>query len=130
MTNLSTAEMLDKLGLDDVAVNQQGNHVGYDHKGNLLMWFKNEEKPGVKEGNEYNIYYPFFKKDRWTINHQFIGFEEAMDELEREKRTVIYFHDNGEEYRFHPGEAIPFAKLAEEDIRFSHLTKGRWKIEY
>lgn len=62
MKTLSTAEMLDALGLEDVAINQEGNHVGYSHKGDLLMWFKGEEKPGVAEGNRYEIHYPFLKK--------------------------------------------------------------------
>lgn len=65
---LTTGQMLDKLGLQDIAVNQDGYKVAYDRKGNLLMWGKHEEKPLDKEGNEFCIYLPWINKDRWEIN--------------------------------------------------------------
>jgi hypothetical protein len=67
MEKLTTGQMLDKLGLEDIATNQDGYSVGYDHKGNLLMWSKGEEKPETKDGNEFRIYNPWVKEDQWEI---------------------------------------------------------------
>ncbi|WP_442636534.1 hypothetical protein [Rossellomorea marisflavi] len=66
----STGEMLNKLGLEDEAENQKGYVVGYDHKGNLITWDKGENKPLIKEGNEFTLYYPWVNDDVWTITKQ------------------------------------------------------------
>jgi hypothetical protein len=68
--NLTTSQMLDRLDLNDIATNQDGYKVGYDHKGNLLMWEDGEEKPEIQEGNEFIIYFPWVKNDVWTIQKQ------------------------------------------------------------
>lgn len=67
---LTTGQMIDRLGLMDVAINQDGYKVGYDHKGNLLMWGKHEEKPQIKEGNEFLVYFPLAKNDVWIIKRE------------------------------------------------------------
>lgn len=63
---LTTGQMIDKLGINDIAINQKGWVVGYDHKGNLLTWDEGENKPQIQEGNEFHIYYPWVK-DMWEI---------------------------------------------------------------
>lgn len=129
MEKYKTGEMLDKLGLEDVATNQDGYSVGYDHKGNLLMWGKGETKPENKEGNEFSVYFPWVKNDRWQINHNFVGFEEAQYAHAKQKKTVIYYHDEEMQYRFVYGEYGHFKQLANDGIGLNELTNGKWIIE-
>lgn len=120
--------MIDRLGIDDIAINQDGYKVGYDHKGNLLMW-ENEEKPKMKEGNEFRIWFPWVKNDKWEINHHFVNFEEAQLAHGKEKKTVIYYHDEHMQYKFVYGEYGHFKELANDGIGLHELTEGKWIIE-
>jgi hypothetical protein len=128
MEKLTTTQMIERLGLEDVAINQDGYKVGYDHKGNLIFWSENENKPQVTEGNRFAIYFPWLKKDRWGINHHFVDYEEAMSANADEKKTVIYYHSEGMQYRFVPGEYGHFIKLGEDGIGLNELAKGKWII--
>lgn len=128
MKNLTTTQMLEQLGLEDVAVNQEGNHVAYDHKGNLLMWFEGEERPQVKDGNEYVLYYPWVKNDRWEINYHFVDFEEAQLAHARDNKTVVYYHSEEMQYKFVPGETDHFRQLSNDGIALSEITDGKWVI--
>lgn len=129
MPKLTTGQMIDQLGWNDTAVNQDGYKVGYDHKGNLLWWEKNEEKPGIKEGNEFAIYFFWVKDDTWEINHHFVDFEEAQRANAEDNKTVVYFHNEATQYRFVPGEYGHFQQLANDGIGLNELTKGKWIIE-
>ncbi|PGP12581.1 hypothetical protein COA01_32720 [Bacillus cereus] len=129
MKKLTTGQMIDCLGLNDTAVNQDGYIVGYDHKGNLLLWSKGEKKPNNKESNEFNAYFPWIKKDLWEINYCFVGYEEAMEVHAKEKKTVIYAHDEETQYTFVHGEYGHFQQLANDGIGLSELITGKWIIE-
>lgn len=129
MEKLTTSQMLERLGMEDVAINQEGNRVGYDHKGNLLMWLEGEEKPQIKEGNEYTIYYPWMKKDRWEINYLFVNFDEAQFAHAEQKKTVVYYHSDNTQYKFTYGKYGHFKQLANDGIELAELTRGKWIIE-
>ena len=129
MEKLTTSQMIERLGLEDIAINQDGYKVGYDHKGNLLLWGKNEDKPQVTDGNQFVIYFLWIKKDRWEINHDFVDYDEAMSANADEKKTVIYYHNKNKQYRFVSGEYGHFIKLAEDGIGLNELAKGKWIIE-
>lgn len=129
MNKFTTAQMIERLGLEDVATNQDGFKVGYDHKGNLLMWDKSEEKPQNSEDNKFVIYYPWVKKDLWEINHHFVDFTEAQKAHAKDKKTVVYYHDEEMQYRFVYGEYGHFKQLADDGIGLDEITKGKWIIE-
>lgn len=129
MTKLTTGQMIDKLGLEDIAINQDGYKVGYDSKGNLLMWDKNEEKPDCSESNNLIIYYPWVKHDSWKINYHFVDFEEAQYAHAKEGKTVVLYHSENLQYRFVYGEYGHFKQLANDGIGLDELTKGKWIIE-
>jgi hypothetical protein len=129
LEKLTTTQMLERLGLEDTAENQSGYKVGYDHKGNLLTWGASENKPDIKEGNEFIIYFPWIKNDKWEINNHFVDFEEAQRANAEQKKTVIYFHDEELQYRFVYGEYGHFKQLALDGIGLDELTKGKWIIE-
>lgn len=121
--------MIDRLGLNDTAINQDGYKVGYDYKGNLLMWDKDKEKPDFKEGNEFGIYFPWVKNDKWEINYRFVGFDEAQKAHATEKKTVVYYHNEEMQYKFVYGEYGHFQQLASDGIGLDELTIGKWIIE-
>ncbi|MEH6941496.1 hypothetical protein [Bacillus sp. JJ722] len=125
----TTGQMIDRLGLNDVAVNQKGWMVGYDHKGNLLTWDKDEEKPTSKESNEFSIYFPWVNKDIWEINYHFVSFEEAQHAHVKEKRTVVLYQTEDLQYRFIHGEYGHFKQLADDGIDLDELIEGKWLIE-
>lgn len=127
--NLTTGQMLDQLGIEDTATNQEGYKVGYNHKGNLLFWGPGEEKPQVAEGNTFSVYYPFFKRDRWEINYHFVDFEEARYAHTNENKTIILFYTKEKQYKFVPGEDGHFIEMANDDIGFDDLVKGKWIIK-
>lgn len=129
MEKLTTAKMIEKLGLQDEAVNQDGFRVGYDHKGNLLMWDEGEKKPEDSESNKFIIYFPWVKRDVWVINYHFVGFEEAQMAHTKDKKTVVYYHDDKLQYRFVYGEYGHFKQLADDGIGLDEITEGNWIIE-
>lgn len=129
MSKFTTAQMIEKLGLEDVAINQDGYKVGYDHKGNLLMWGENEDKPQNSEDNKFFIYYPWVKGDLWEINHHFVDFKEAQKAHTKDKKTVVYYHDEETQYRFVYGEYGHFKQLADDGIGLDEITQGKWIIE-
>lgn len=129
LKKLSTAQMIEQLGFYDTAVNQSGYQVGYDQKGNLLMWEKGKEKPGIKEGNEFTLYFPYVRKDHWEIQHHFVDFDEAMKVHAEEKKTVVYYHDENLQYRFEYGTYGNFQPLANDGIELKDLVDGKWIIE-
>lgn len=123
-----TGEMLDLLGMNDTAENQDGYRVGYNHKGNLLMWTKNGTKPEVTDGNEFNLYFPYVKNDLWTIHHHYVKYDEAMEAHANSKKTIVYVHDEEMRYTFIHGSYGHFEKLASDGIELSELIKGDWLI--
>ncbi|KON87454.1 hypothetical protein AF332_11860 [Sporosarcina globispora] len=129
MEKLTTGQMIDRLGIDDTATNQDGYKVGYDHKGNLLMWGQHESKPDNREGNDFLVYLSWVKNDSWIINYNFVGFEEAQTAHANEKKTVIYWHDEETQYKFVYGEYGHFRQLANDGIGLEELTNGKWIIE-
>lgn len=129
MKKYTTGEMLDRLGINDVAINQKGYRVGYDHKGDLVTWDKNEKKPTVSDGHKFTLYYAWVKDDEWEINYHFVDFEEAQLAHANEKKTVVYVHDEETQYRFVHGEYGHFTKLANDGIGLDEITKGKWIIE-
>ncbi|PHA02999.1 hypothetical protein COE51_01260 [Bacillus pseudomycoides] len=128
MTRLTTGQMIDRLGLEDTAVNQDGYIVGYDHKGNLLMWEVNEEKPEIKEGNEFLVYFPWVRNDTWEIRHHFVSFEEAQRAF-ADGQNITYVHSDDMEYKFIDGKYDHFERLAKDNIALHELMQGRWIIE-
>lgn len=129
MRKLTTGQMIDQLGMEDVAISQSGYKVGYDHKGNLLMWGEKEEKPQITDGNQFSLFYSWAKNDRWEINYQFVDFEEAMSVHSREEKTVVYYHSEEQQYRFVHGETDHFKQLSQDSIGLDEITKGKWIVE-
>ena len=128
LTNLTTGQMIDRLEMGDVAVNQDGFKVGYNHKSDLLMWSKNEEMPEHSEGNFFSIYFPFIKKDRWVIYPLFISFDEALEAHRTDKKTIVFIHKD-REYEFMYGDSEIFQELAKDGVDMKHMKLGKWKIQ-
>lgn len=128
MEGYTTAEMLERLGLEDEAVNEKGWKVGYNHKGDLLTWPDYEEKPGVSEGNKFHIYYPWLKSDKWKIRHALIDFEEAQRIHAEEKKTIVYHHEEGVTYQFVYGDSKVFQELAADGVGLNELVGEKWSI--
>lgn len=126
--NLTTGQIIDQLEMGDVAINQDGYKVGYNHKSDLLMWSENEEMPETSEGYLFHIYYPFVKKDRWVIYPLLISFDEALEAHRNDKKTIVLVHQD-KEYEFMYGDSDIFQELAENGIDMNQMKSGKWKIQ-
>lgn len=130
MNKHNTIEMLDKLGLEDTATNQEGYHVGYDHKGNLLMWGPRDEKPTTDE-DKFTIYYPWLKNDTWVITHYYVDYDTAISAFQYQEKTIVFHDEEGKQTRIKPKntEENPLLALAEQGVGLMDLVKGKWTIE-
>lgn len=128
MEKLTTGQMIDKLGLEDTAVNEKGFYVGYNHRGDLITWDKGEQKPDTDE-NRFNLYYPWVKHDLWMINYHFVSFEEALEAYSTEKKTIVFYVDENLQYRFEYREFGQFDKINSDGYDLAELAKGKWIIE-
>lgn len=126
---LTTGQMIDQLGMRDVAQNQKGTLVGYDRKGNMVMWYPEEDKPQDNEGNNFYMYYPRIKNDIWEIRYQYVDYEEAQSAHVDRRKTIRYVHTNGKEYLFVRGTPGPFKELGQEGITLTDLVRGKWLID-
>ncbi|WCF11434.1 hypothetical protein NDS46_31240 (plasmid) [Paenibacillus thiaminolyticus] len=131
MSKLTTAQMIDQLGLEDTATSEDGYTVGYDHKGNLLMWKKDKEKPNIKDGNEFYLHYSSVKNDLWKINYHYVSMEEALKAHTKEKRTIVFVKNDVDRYRFVYGEYghLHFGQIATDGYSLKELVEGKWIIE-
>lgn len=128
MEKLTTAQMLEKLGFGDSAINQKGFIVGYTDKGDLITWNEGEEKPGTSD-DKFTLYYPWVKNDVWVIRYEFVEFEEAQHAHTEEHKTVVCYFNDDQQYRFVHGEYGHFKQMANDGISLEDLTKAKWQIE-
>jgi len=128
MEKLTTGQMLDKLGLNDIAVNQNGYIVGYTEKGDLITWNQGEEKPGTSD-DRFTFYYPWVAKDEWVIQYHFVSFEEAMYAFKYDKKDISFHQDEELIYHFEQDDSFPFTKVASDSIQLREMLEGKWVIE-
>lgn len=128
MGKLKTGEMLDKLGMNDIAVNQKGHMVGYTEKGDLITWDKGEDKPGTSD-DKFTFYYPNMAKDEWVILHHFVSFEEAMHAFKYDGKDISFHQDEELIYYFRQDDYFPFTKVAADSIHLEEMLNGKWVIE-
>jgi hypothetical protein len=132
---LTTGQMIDKLRLGEVAVNQEGYKVKYGENGLNLLFFLPHEEPSepniMGDADKFIIHALWVKKDKWHITPKFVSFEEAMEAHKEEKKTVVYHHDDELKYEFkHELETGQFDKVSDDNICLYELLEGKWTIEH
>jgi hypothetical protein len=90
---LTTGEMIDRLKVGEVAVNQDGWKVTFGRKGDLLYFHESQEPD---EENKFTMSLIFLKKDRWRILPHYVSFEEAMKALMNGKTVWLWLGDEKE----------------------------------
>ncbi len=70
-----------------------------------------------------------FMKEKWRIIPNYVSFEEAM-KAHKEKKTVVYYHDEELQYRFeHSLEPNQFQAVYHDSICLHEMINGKWIVE-
>ena len=119
---LTTGQVIDRLKVEEVAVNQSGFKLKYGQKGDLLL-FEGDEEPGGED--KFTLYYPFVENDRWSIIPKYVEFEEAMEGLKDGK--VVTLHIRDVEHSF--SQENYFQTFVDKGITISDFCNGKYTVE-
>lgn len=128
MKNLTTGEMIDRLRKGDTAQNESGEVVGYDEAGKLVTWYVSEDVEYLRDTKPFEVTEVGAGKDMWTIDPKFVSFREAQEAMVNEKKSIIFYQHEEQQYKFMPGDGDHFTQLANDSLQLEELVKGRWIV--
>jgi hypothetical protein len=121
---LTTGEMIDRLKVGEVAVNQDGWKVTFGRKGDLLYFHESQEPD---EENKFTMSLMFLKKDRWRILPRYVSFEEAY-EAGKQGKVINFHYEDGVVHKIeHFDDSLDENGLSCYCLR--ELIEGDWSIE-
>lgn len=128
MKDLTTGEMIDRLRKGDTAKNATGEVVGYDEHENLVTWYASETVDYLRSTKPFVVTESGAGTDLWTIEPRFVSFQEAQDAFVNEKKSIIFYQDEEQQYKFSPGDTDHFVQLGHDSIELNELVNGKWLV--
>lgn len=115
---LTTGQMIDVLGKDEVAENSTGDK---------MYWKDDELTIESSNGHKYN-FLPFGAKGlEWKIAPEYVTFSEAMKAVKEHKR--VYFHPKNSPKIKAPFMGKNLLGTGLERYNLTSLYDGKWTIE-
>jgi hypothetical protein len=114
---LTTGEMIDRLKVGEVAVDEYGTKIQLDELKGLVF---------VSSGNTVANIPPFLKR-KWRILPRYVSFEEAMKAMRKGKTITCTLPDSGEKAKFWFEDDT--VKSVGFPLHWYCIFEGKWTIE-